>query len=81
MNITLSTDPEVIEKARTWASSHGTSLSALVREYLVSLGNSQNRDVVAKLFLANARNSSGCSSDDSKPFSRAEIYSGKRFGQ
>ena len=80
MNITLSTDPEVIEKARTWASSHGTSLNALVREYLVSLGSSQNRDTAAELFLANARNSPGCS-DDSKPFRRAEIYSGKRFGQ
>ena len=37
INITVSVDEEVHRQARIHAAQHGTSVSALVRDYLVSL--------------------------------------------
>lgn len=34
MSITLSIPPMVVHEARTYAESHGTSLNAMIREYL-----------------------------------------------
>jgi Family of unknown function (DUF6364) len=41
MNLTLSVDDELVEKARQVASRQGTSLQALVRQYIETLAGSR----------------------------------------
>ncbi|TVR85200.1 MAG: hypothetical protein EA428_16240 [Spirochaetaceae bacterium] len=79
MNITLSADEQVIEAARTWAAEHGTSINALVREYLASLAHDAEVEQAAEDFAANARVHAGNSSGQGS-FSRGELYTGSRFG-
>lgn len=79
MNITLSAEDRVIEEARIWAAEHGTSVNALVREYLSSLGETQNRDQAAAQFIRNAREGAGRSAPETA-FKRSDIYTGRRFG-
>lgn len=79
MNLTLSAETEVISGARAWALAHGTTINALVREYLASLGTCTGREEAARLFFENARKSSGRSMRGSR-FDRNELYEGKRFG-
>lgn len=79
MNITLSADDETVATARAWAAARGTSLNALVREYLASLGSDADRDVAARQFAGNARNAPGRSAPG-EPFRRNSLYQGRRFG-
>ncbi len=48
MNITLSVDEAVIEKARKLASARGTSVNQLVRDYLESLVRPRGTDGFAR---------------------------------
>lgn len=51
MNITLSADEQVIERARAVAQRQGKSLNELVREYLVHLGaRADAQSAVEELF-------------------------------
>lgn len=79
MNITLSADSQVIEAARKWATEHGTSINAVVREYLAALAHDRENEQAAEAFAANAQ---GCAGDSSGKgsFSRGELYVGSRFG-
>ncbi len=79
MNITLSADEQVIEAARKWAAEHGTSINAVVREYLAALAHDPEKEQAAEAFAANARTYAGDSSGKG-PFSRGELYVGSRFG-
>ena len=79
MNITLSVDSEIVEKARKWSREHGTSLNAVIREQLSSLAGKGDNETAARQFRENAVNSSG-RSELPRPFNREELYSGKRFG-
>ena len=79
MNLTLSADAKLIEEARAWAATHGTSLNALVKDYLASLGAGLEREEATRLFAKNAREDAG-NSGGGRPFSRQELYMGKRFG-
>jgi hypothetical protein len=79
MNLTLSADSKTIEDARAWANAHGTSLNALIRDYLATFGKNQELEEAARLFCENARTHAGCSAQGVR-FSREELYSGKRFG-
>ncbi len=79
MNITLSTDEGVIETARAWAAAHGTSLNAVIRDYLARLGDEGNAVSAAELFSRNAREGAG-RSEPGTDFSRRGIYRGGRFG-
>jgi hypothetical protein len=62
MNITLSAQDELVEKAREYAREHGTSLNQLIREHLERLVGMVPRDVAADEFVAVARDMAGDSS-------------------
>lgn len=51
MNITLSADKETIRRAREVARRQGTSLNALIRSYLRSLGERSQYDGAAEELL------------------------------
>jgi hypothetical protein len=62
MNLTLSVDEAVVEKARKVAEAQGTSLNALVREYLESLaGKGRGKEVAREMekFWKESRGNSG----------------------
>jgi plasmid stability protein len=42
-NITLSIEDALLDKARIYAAKRGTSVTALVREYLIQIANSDER--------------------------------------
>jgi hypothetical protein len=46
MNLTLSVDDELVERARQVAASEGTSLQALVRAYIESLAGQREGDAL-----------------------------------
>lgn len=50
MNITLSVPDDVVERVREVARSRGTSLNALVRDYLAALAAGDRGDDVAETF-------------------------------
>jgi predicted ArsR family transcriptional regulator len=77
MNITLSAEEVVIERARVWAQSHGTSLNAVIREHLKSLAAETDLPQVALQFRQNALTGRP---DSDYRFSREALYAGKRFG-
>jgi hypothetical protein len=78
VNITLSADPDLIARVRSWAQEHGTSLNALIREDLERLVGSADRKKSAQGFKENALSSPG-RSQGGNPSSRKDLYAGKRF--
>lgn len=48
MNLTLSVDDQIVERARKAARAQGTSLNALVRQYLESLAGGRGPEEVAQ---------------------------------
>ena len=72
MNLTLSVDEDVVERARKVARARGTSLNALVREYLESLAGKRRGEEVAramrKFWTESPGNSGGWK------FNREELY-------
>lgn len=48
MNLTLSVDEQVVERARAVAHAQGTSLNALLRQYLESLAGNQDRKTLLR---------------------------------
>ena len=77
MNITLSAEEAVIEKARQWAKDHGTSLNSVIRDHLKTLADEADLPSVAAQFRENALRGR---SDLGYQFRRDDIYTGKRFG-
>jgi hypothetical protein len=78
VNITLSADPDLIARVRSWAQEHGTSLNALIREDLERLVGSEDRKKSAQGFKENALSSPG-RSQGGNPSNRKDLYVGKRF--
>ncbi len=78
MNITLSAEEQVVEEARSWAAAHGTSLNALVRDYLARFGSDPGREAAAGQFAKNAMDGAGRSETGTK-FTRGGTYGGRRF--
>ena len=72
MNITLSAKEELINKARDYASKHGTTLNSMIREFLEKIVKQEKSDTGLKRFLQLAENYSG----DSKgwTWNRNDIY-------
>lgn len=71
MNITLSIDEQLVERARAVAREQGTSLNALIREYIELLAGQLGGETVLEQFQAMWQapgNSNG------KRFDREEIY-------
>ncbi len=73
MNITLSADKKIIEKARMYARKQNTSLNNLVREYLKKITDHADADKAAEEFESIALEYGGKSGRDYK-FNREEIY-------
>jgi replicative DNA helicase len=73
MNITLSVDKTLIEKARRYAKKQNTTLNNLVREYLKKITGQSNNDKAADEFESIALEYGGKSSRDYQ-FNRDEIY-------
>ena len=77
-NITVSVAEEVHRQARIFAAQHGTSVSALVRDYLVSLSAEPGRDCSVdprhlaqdELFRRLDQQGQGLSAADRQPRSR-----------
>jgi post-segregation antitoxin (ccd killing protein) len=59
MNITLSVDEHVAERARQAAQAMGKSLNQAVREYLEQLAGAQQREAEVEAFAASARATPG----------------------
>jgi hypothetical protein len=73
-NITLAVDEKVLEAARTYATSRGTTLNALVREHLAQLIDEDRRIAEARRGLLELMdNSTGRLGPDFK-WNRDEIY-------
>ena len=72
MNITLSAKEALINKARDYASKHGTTLNSMIREFLEKIVKQEKSDTGLKRFLQLAENFSG----DSKGWTwdRNDIY-------
>lgn len=62
MNITLSADADTVKKTREIARKRGTSLNGLIRDYMRSVADQQDRENVAQAFTKNALTSGGKSS-------------------
>jgi hypothetical protein len=71
MNLTLAVDDKTVDRAREVARQQGTSLNALIRDYIDHLaGQLSGEDILAEFeaIWAEPGNSGG------KPFSREEVY-------
>jgi hypothetical protein len=71
MNLTLSVDEQLVERAREVARQQGTSLNALIRDYIELLAGQAGGDAILREFetmWAEPGSSGG------KPFRRAELY-------
>ena len=73
MNITLSADKELIEKARQYAQERNTSLNNLVRDYLKQLCGELDNQSVADEFSQLARTMPGRSAKGYR-FNRESLY-------
>ena len=77
MNLTLSVDDDVVERARTVAASQGTSLQALVRRYLETLaGKPTGNELVKRIEEGWRASDEYFARHPAKPFkfNRDEIY-------
>lgn len=63
MNITLSVDEQVAERARQAAQAMGKSLNQAVREYLEQLAGAQQREAEVEAFTASVRATPGMLGD------------------
>jgi len=72
MNVTLSVNSEVIEKARRRAEAMGTSVNQLIREYLEQIAGESGAEADAEEFERLSRASQGDS--HGWKFNRDELY-------
>lgn len=75
MNLTLSVDEKVVERAREAARQQGTSLNALVRQYLETLAGSSPGHETASELLSLMREHGGHSGG--RRIHREEAYEGR----
>ena len=73
MNLTLSADEKLVEKARSYAAAHGTSLNQMIRDYLERVVGEVTLDEAAQQFAAIAREHAG-NSGGGRSVRREEIY-------
>jgi plasmid stability protein len=72
-NLTLAIDEEVLRRARIRALERGTSVNALVREFVESLAGN-DRDAAVDRLLALARDSTASSGPEGRTWTRDELY-------
>lgn len=71
MNVTISADPRVIERAREKARDQGTSLEGLLRKFLESLAGERPAEALAEELLGLMREHGGHSGGS---FRREDAY-------
>jgi hypothetical protein len=75
MNLTLSVDEKAVERAREVARQQGTSLNALIRQYIENLGGKWSGEQILRelqrLWAESAGNSGG------EPIRRSDAYEGR----
>ena len=74
MNITITVDDEVLRRARIRALEQGTSVNALLREYLESFAGADEERDARNGLVGLARASSASSEGRGRSWSREELY-------
>jgi hypothetical protein len=74
MNLTITADEKLIERARDYARAQGTSLQALLRRYLETLAGETPLDSVAAELTGLMKEQGGRSSG---PIRREDAYEGR----
>lgn len=72
--LTLRVDDDVLRRARARALDEGTSVNALVRDYLTRLANDGSRGTALDGFLAIAEASHASSGPNGRQWTREELY-------
>jgi hypothetical protein len=76
MSITLSIPPAVVQEARAYAASQGTSLNAMIRDYLsrIATGDARRREMARSFREVAAAVRRRRKSSKGYRFSRADAY-------
>ncbi len=74
-NLTLTIDEDLLRRARIRALEQGTSVNALVRDYLEDLAGRGLAARAIRDFLAHAEHGSGSSGPGGRGWTREELYS------
>jgi len=75
MNITLSVDAQLVERARQVAKQQGTSLNEMIRNYLQTVAGTRNGEDVIRELQALWDSHPGHSGGT--PFDRSDAYEGR----
>jgi plasmid stability protein len=73
-NLTLTIDDDVLLRARRRALEHGTSVNALVREYLESFVGADDSIDAGRALVALAERSSGSSGSAGRSWTRDDVH-------
>lgn len=73
-NLTLSIDDELLQRARIRALHEGTSVNAVVREYLDAYANTDARQAAIRRFLEIADHSDAGSDGTGRTWRRDDLY-------
>lgn len=73
-NLTITVDDEVLKQARIRALRQGTSVNALLREYLISYAGDAPADKAMKELIEMARKSSSGSGKEGRTWTRDELH-------
>jgi hypothetical protein len=82
MNLTLAVDEQLVERARAVARQQGTSLNALIREYIEKLAGKSSGAEIAAMLRDHWKNDPPGRSRPGWRFDRGEIYDERaRYGK
>lgn len=73
-NLTLTVDEEVLKRARIRALEEGTSVNAVVRDYLVAYAGDHPGGEAIRRFVERARATSAGSGPEGRAWSREELH-------
>ncbi len=74
MNLTITVDDEVLRRARIRALQQGTSVNAVLREFLESYAGSDIEGEARRRLAAMARESDASSGPGGRTWSRTQVY-------
>jgi plasmid stability protein len=73
-NLTLTVDEETLRRARIRALEQGTSVNAVVRDFLERFSEDESRRLALQEFLELSRASEASSGGDGRAWSREDLY-------
>lgn len=73
-NLTLTVDDQVLARARRRAMDNGTSVNALVRDYLASFAGEDDAMAARRELIESAKRRSGSSGPAGRTWTRDELY-------